>query len=846
MAALLNFAQRNLGAFRTVARRPGLAGCAAASFALAVGANTAVFSIVNALWLRPLQVAEPAQLVVAYTPSATSVDGGLVDAFQRRFQPALEHLAAFSGVTFELSSGGLMGDWTPVIAAGDGRPIRVRAVAHNYFNVLGVPVDGRTFRPEDDVFGAEPVAIVAKTYRARVSADGRYVATTSGPISVIGVVASAFAGARLGDQIDVWIPLGALSRFSGLAATNGGIQRLMPLTVVGRLQADTSLEVGQDQIRGVLGAKTELRRLRDVAFPLKATGDLRRQYDLLQALWLSAGLVLLLGCGNIASLFLARSEARAEEFAVRICLGSSRSGLVGLIVGEVSAIAAGGLVLGLLVRWFLLTGIGSLVLPSGLTVNSLDPTVDWRVFAFATFVAVLAGAVAISSTAWRATKFNVASREALIGSHSTPRSRRARQILLSGHVSFSMVLTIMALALLYQIGSAYSAGFGFNRAETLFVSVRPRLVQYARAATEADGTRRVADFVELLDRVRRIPKVKDVTWGPVLVQANEDPPPESRFVIDGQTRQLAVALRQAGPGYLTLLGASFGTGRDIAKDDATRAIDIGSLLRDPAFGKAMASGSIAPRPPGQNGYPSAVLDQRLANALWPGASPLGKRFAHGFANVTYEVVGVIREVRHGVLSDTVTPTLVTYQPLTPDTAGLDFVVLSNGQNDALRRAISGIVQQLFPEPALLHMNSADDILAIRTARQRLVLILMSSFAVIALTLGVVGIFGLVRETVSSTKRQLGIRSALGASAVELRMVVARGVLAPVVYGTAAGSVMCWQLASAFSSAIGGIGPGFSAYAVAACFMFVSSSVAAFLGATAIRNIEPGTLLRAQP
>lgn len=235
-----------LHARRSLVRRPGFSYVAVLSLALSVGANTAVFSIVNALSISPPAEDDPSRLAVVYSPVLASSRGEVFDHLRASAGPAIERLPGVAAVTFELSRTERFGDWRPVLRlATTGSTLRATAVAHDYFSVLGVAIVGRPFLPDEERRGADLVAVVSdrlwRQWRGEGSAPPEFVATTRGALRIVGVAPPRFHGPRVGDQTDVWIPFGVLDRFSDMLAVSE-MAPLMPVTASVRIQTGSTLE----------------------------------------------------------------------------------------------------------------------------------------------------------------------------------------------------------------------------------------------------------------------------------------------------------------------------------------------------------------------------------------------------------------------------------------------------------------------------------------------------------------------------------------------------------------------------------------------------------------------------
>ena len=810
------------------------------SLALAVGANTAVFSIVDALWLRPLPVLDPGRVIVAYQPVVSSADGAVTDAFQRRHQARLQELPAFSGMTFELQTAGNMGDWKPLVRLRDGRELRVRAVEHSYFEVLGVPVQGRMFGTADDAFGAPAMAIVSRRFLHEVLRDqtgpGLILPTTTEAVTIVGVVDSAFEGPRLGERTDIWIPLGALGRFSDVASSPG-IEPLMPLTVLARLRPGMSLRAAQEEVRSVLASDVALQPLKAVAFPLHSYGDQARQQTLVRSLTIIALLVLLLGSANLASLFLLRSESRRQAFALRFSLGASRREVMGLVLAEIALLGGLGFAMGLVLQDVLLRLIRSFALPSGLVIDSLQLSPNWRVVLFATIVTVIAMSVAIVTALRQTVQLNLTGRLATVGRSMTSRTLRLRQVLLAGHVSICVVLLTLAASVMSSLFELANKGVGFDADKTVFLRVRPRLAQYVDATRHEDPARRLDDYFRLLDRVKSLPGIVSATYGPQLLTSAEDSASSSLIVVNNHSWQLPIAFRAAGPGYLSTLGASFVMGRDLDETDRAQAFDIRAAFAARRMGQPAAG-------PASH----AVIDTTLAQTLWPDANPVGQVFAYGGLATPYEVVGLIRPVRHAVLSAHPTSTIVSYDRITNDsgTASFDLVIHLSGQPDRASEQIRGIVEEMFPDPAFLSIQSGAAILAVRTARERLTMSLLSWYALVSSALALVGIFGLVSHFVAAHQRELAVRTALGAQDRALRRFVMLRGLGPVAAGLAAGVALSVAVTRVVEASIPGLSPAHvTAYATSGMLVLVGAIVATRLGTRSLGRINVSSALAAE-
>jgi predicted permease len=829
-------------AFRALGRHRAFAVAAFVSIALAVGANAAVFSLVNALWLRPLPVREPERIVIPYRPPVVN-DGTLLDFHTILITERLETLDAFSAVTFELNTSGRMADWAPTVRlAAGGTPITAMPVAHDFFQTLGVAVRGRGFMPEEDRRGTAAVGIVSHNFwRTQLGgspdAIGTRLETTRGSLLIVGVADRSFRAARLGAHTDLWIPLGVLAQFSDLAA-GPLFERLLPLTVYARLQDGVSIDVAESQVRRALGGGATLRSLRSVAFQLRSEHDLERQSSLLRVLWVAALLVLLLGCANLAALLLARAESRRHELAVRLCIGATRRALARLILLEAGIVCAGGLLLGLIVSNWLLASLAALELPAGITVEALEARLDWRVTLFAGTVAVAATAIAALSALGHASRADLSVLLASAATTGTRLTLRARQGLLAAHVAFSVALLCGASTLLWSVHQALDADLGFAQAELLFVSLRPRLTQYT--SQNADD-RRWNDYAGLLERIGRLPAVRATSYGDPIFGALEDPPLTSVTTL-GSGHQLALSAYRVGPQYLSAVGARFVDGRDLVVADERRAVSPLDVLR--ARADAIQSGSPYKSP---NRTPTAVVDTTLARTLWPGERAVGKTLVRGRTGIRYEVVGLVESIRHDS-GGPESPSLFEFQPLREDdgSRGFHFAIRTHGPAAHARPAVLAVVRQVFSDPAHLRMSTAEAIVAETHAQELMGARVYSWFGVASAVLALAGIYGLITFLVLRQRREIGLRLALGASAPNLATMLILRVLKPVAAGVVAGLGMAIWLTRLLSTILVDIGaPHLPAYLLAALTFLLIALGVSLAGVSSFRRITTTELLRAE-
>lgn len=831
--------------FRRLARAPGFVIATIASLALAVGANTAIFSVVNALWLRPLPVREARQIVVPYYPVVHSIDGELLDDVRLPAARELAAAGAFEDVTYELNGAARTGDWRPVLRPAPGdTPIGTLAVAANYFAVLGVRIEGRSFSESEDQPGSDPAAVVSSRLWIRYVGDRPFVGgvsipTIRGPVPVIGVAPEGFHGPRLGDAVDLWITMGALGRLSEFAS-EPGLERLTPVTVFARLRPGVSLEAAEAEARSVLHTRTSLRRLRDVAFPLRSEGGLLRQRSLVQTLWAAAVLVLVLGCTNLAALFMARMVSHRQAMAIRLSLGGTRAHLVGMVAAEASVLAAAGLAAGLLFRAWLLRGVAALETSAGVAVATLDTGLDWRVAVFGGLTAVVALAIAAGGAAIQASRTSVGQLVSGSSFGGTRAHTRLRQLLLAAHAALAVALLVAAGALVSTVGRAFAADDAFARRDLIVASVRPSFLQYMNAP---DGpARQVRDIAGAIARLEALPSIDRVTHGDAPMRPHRPPEPTT-LIVDGRAVQTPIVRLEGGPGYLRAIGAPLIDGRDLSEPDIRESVAPREMMRFitlrrlPRFREPMPKG----------GRAFALVDATLAALLWPDGGGVGRSFIWKPLEITYTVTGIAAPMgRHprlpGVVPTMIAPQLLEhydgFRPL-----GLVMRAVQDGR--AHRVEIANLLRDVFPDAPILEVNTAAELLETEMAQERMGARIFSYYAVAAVMLALVGVYGLLAFLVRHSRLEFAVRFALGASHRSLAVLALLRVLVPVAAGAAIGIALSQVFGAALAARVVGLGeiPLWSAMAAAALFCLLSL-VSGLAAATGIGRAQPHETLRA--
>ena len=819
-------------ALRMLRRNPGFAATAVLSLALGIGANTAIFSLLNAVELRTLPVAEPRQLV-QFANTIPLWETGSAYAHNLFSYPQFELLQARattpSGIIGGTSVGRLSVGFggNSVLADGD-------ACTGNYFSVLGLtPQYGRLFRPEEDRADAS-VAVLADSYwrsrfGARTAMVGGAITIDRIPFTVVGIAPRGFAGLSVGGGPDIWVPLHALDRLQP-DASRWREPFASWMWMAGRLRPDVARERAQAEmdvlrrqflaeqlaVSGIGGMPNVRRFVRDghLALLPAATGvagGLRERYAFpLQLLMWVAGAVLLIACANLANLLLARASQRRREIAVRMAIGAGRGRLVRQLLTESAVLAAIGGALAVPLAWWggalmvRMISAGEAALPV-----SIAP--DWRVLAFAASVSLLTGMLFGLVPALRATGADPAP-AMKEGTHRAGLSSRAPdRFLVVAQVALSVVLISGAALFVRTLHKLWTVDMGYERENVLLFSVDAKLAGYP-------SDRAGAVYREILDKLRTLPGVQSASASAVRPVDDEFRLEDRVNVIDGRTlpeaEAIHVAWNSTSPGYFSTVMTPLLAGRDFA-------------LRDRVS---------APR--------VVIINQSLAGRAFPNGDPLG----HQLGEAT--VVGIAKDARYGGAREGLAPVL--YYPLIQHGPEQEyrwgFVSFElrygarGGLLDEVRRAVASIDPNLPVFRARTLVEQTEQALL----KERLLATLSSFFGALAVVLACVGLYGLMACAVARRGSEIGIRLALGARPGHIMRLVLGETLWLTLAGIAAGIPLALWAARYAKSVLFGIGPA-DPWAIAGAVAILTgvAAVAAYVPARRALSIDPGVAVRCE-
>jgi putative ABC transport system permease protein len=818
-------------AVRALKATPVVTAVAVLSLALGIGANTAIFSLVNALMLRTLPVAEPQRLVqVLAGTTRTSWTNPLWEELRGRDRAMFDGAFAYANQRFNLARGGETQYVWGVIASGD------------YFRVLGVPaILGRTFTPDNDVrtgSGTEhrQVAVIGYTFWQQHYGGGADVLGESIELdrvayTVIGVLGPEFTGVDQGTDDQIFIPLAAEPLMRGPAESAMDRRSWWWLRVMARLKADTTIDQATAALRGIQPQLREatippnwrpqdLPKYLKEPFTLRAAANgpngLGREYrDPLFLIMVVVAVVLLIACANIANLLLARASARRHELSVRVALGASAWRIARQLLAESALLSFSGTVIGLaFAQW----GARLLVVEmSGGDPVRLDVPLDWRVLAFtialATATTLLFGMV----PALRSMRVAPGDAMKQQGRAIVGESRFGLgSWLVAGQVALSLVLLVAAGLFLRTFSTLAHVRLGFDPDPLLIVNVGAK-----RSAV------RVPERNALYERLRlaaeAVPGVRSAALQSVtpLTNSSWDTLIENPAGLSLAESERDVHMNAVSPGFFATYGTPIVAGRDFTAQDT----------------------SAAPR--------VVMVNETFARKYFPGSSPLGRSVRNdprpGEMDRPMEIVGVVRDAVYESLRDAIPPTM--YMPMAQREdaePGTTLAVRAAAGSPALlTRALADALSRVDGDITLTFTPYRDTVRA-ATVQERVVAMLSAFFGGLALLLAGIGLYGVMSYAVSRRRTEIGIRMALGAGPASAVRLILRRAVSLVGLGILAGMLLSVWAAKfmAGSSLIYGLQPRDPlTFASAAIVLAVIGTAAGYLPARRASRIDPARVLR---
>jgi predicted permease len=793
-------------AARSLLRTPGFTIAAALTLAVGIGANAAIFSVFDAVLLGPLPYRDADRLTVVHEGTDTLIPANALHFREWRASTrSFENMALIGPTTYDLRG------------SGDATRINGARVTPSLFATLGVqPALGRVFTEEEDVPGRDNVVILShEIWTTRFGAErgvvGRIVTIDDTPHEIVGVLPRGFALPKLShlyalevavDRPEIWKPFAATPR--DLRPLNS-----FSYIAIAKLKPGVTAAQAHDDINAV---QRELARQAPEPAQFRATlvplSDqiVSRSRTALQLLLGVVAMVLVIACVNITNLLLARSGRRQREFSIRRAAGADPGRLLRQLVVESLVLSTVAGVVGLILATAFVRGIQ---LTAPVDVPRIDEAaLDWRSLIF-TFVVAIGSGLAIGLVpAWRAARSNAAEllRASSVLAATAASGGRLRSLLVGIEMAVSAVCVAAAALLLASFANLLAVDRGFETERVVAVDLVLAPPRYER-----DNALRF--LVLLTERTRALPGVTSVGVTDMLPLSGVS---TSAVMVEGvslpRPQRPGAMIRVADRGYFETMGITRRSGRLL--DDRDRN--------------------------------TAVIAARTAERLWPGQDPLGKRFRHGPDDSPWvEVIGVVNDARAVTLTEE--PPLLIYRPVDDYFYGLAALTVKTESDPVSAGAsLQRLVREMDPQLVVPTPRTMDSIVEASMAQQRFQMNVMTLLAAVAMFLAAIGIYGVVSQGVIQRRSEFGLRMALGSQRRQIRTLVLRRAMIPVLLGLAAGVAASVGVGQMLRTLLFGVSPtAFVPLAAAGISLAAVALVAALIPAGRATRIEPLEALRSE-
>lgn len=807
-------------AFRMLRKQPGFTAAAILTLGLGIGANTALFSVVNWLLFRPLPLDHPSQMTFLTAEQKGHYSNGFSYAnFEDIRQQSAE---VFSNVTsFDIGQAGLT-------AGNKTLPIMVAYVSGNFFASCGIqPEAGRFILPSEGATpGADPVIVLSYAYwTSRFGRDpaiiGSKAAVNGQPVTVIGIAPPDFHGPDQFLDTQGYLPMGMKTLEAGLPANFMSDRSMRSPILVARLKEGVSLEQARAVAAGIgdrlsaaypeVDAGMKLR-----VWPLTPTGlspnPAQNPVAMIGGTFLGlATLVLMLACLNVANMLLARATARKREMAVRSALGAPRGRLIRQMLAESVLLALFGCIAGALIGLAGSRAMSSVDLKTSFPF-AFDFRFDWRVFAYTFSIAAATGILAGIMPALRGSRLNLADALYESGRSATPAKQRLRSTLVVAQVAGSLALLVVAGLFTRSLAGAHLADLGFDPRHMLIMNIDPHEIGY----NEEQGRQ---FYTELLTRVRALPGVQSAAVAATIPTGevqNGGP-----IVIEGQPVDPGTSGPSAGynfvsTGYFQTMGIPLLRGRDVTDADHQKSPLV------------------------------AVINEEMARRYWPKDDPIGKHFSlKDDPKHAIEVVGLAKNSKTGDLVEGVTPFF--YAPITQHYSSLTFLqVRTFGPPEAVAPEITKEVEAIAPTMPVYGVRTMVE--SLKGVNGFLLFqlgaVIAGSLGILGLVLATIGVYGLISYTAGQRTREMGIRAAHGAQPGDILRLVLRDGGVIIGAGLVVGILLAFGLGNAVKGLLVGVGPGDPlTYVTVSVGLAAIGSVASYIPARRASKVDPMVALR---
>jgi predicted permease len=830
-----DFTQDLRYALRTLGKNPGFAIVAILTLALGIGANTAIFSLTDQVLLRRLPVQHPEELVILRSPGPSPGrnwnDGPGGTSFSYlAYKDLRNQNPVFSGLLARFST------QVSVVAQGSSELANGELVTGNYFTVLGVqPAIGRVLDAGDETApGANNVVVVSYGYwKRRFGLDSgildKQLAVNGHSLTVVGVSRAGFSGVQVGQDPDLFIPITLKAQMTpnwdGLADRDDHW-----LAMIGRVKP------GMSAARAEAGIAPTYAAMLQTESPAKKHDSKSRQEFLdrklildpgskgrpilqadtkgpLIALMGMVGLVLLIACANLASLLVARSEARQREIALRLALGAGRWRLVRQLLAESLVLAiAGGAAGVLLASWTL--GLIVRAIPQDSTTTGLSAQLDYRVLIFAATVSIVTGILFGLAPALRATRSSIQTvlREQGSNVSAGRENVRTRKFLLASQIALTVVLLAAAGLFAHSLLNLSRQDLGLHPDHVLQFSIAPELIGYTPEQT-------VAMVEQIRKGIQSLPGVRSASASeiPMLASSNSS----SNITVQGYKEQenenMDVDQDWVGPNFLSTMGAALLSGRDISETDSATAPNV------------------------------AIVNEKFVHRFFAGRNPIGQHFGFGGGDdvkIDVEIVGVTKDSKNVDLRQDIRPYVLVPYSHSSHFGDATFYVRTNQDPVSLATAIRKIVKDNDARLSVFDMRTltkqVDDIVF----TDRLVTYFSLALALLASLLAAVGLYGVMAYVVARRTREIGIRMALGASRGNVAGLVLREIATIAAVGLVIGLTAAYAVGRVMESLLFGVkAMDPIVFVVATLLLLVVATLAGWLPARSAASVDPMVALR---
>jgi predicted permease len=809
--------------FRTLRRNPGFAAIAILSLSLGIGANTAIFGLMDAVMLRVLPVRDAGRLVFVQTAGTAGRDGPPYPYFEllRDQARSFDAVAAFSPSNMEL------------VIDGGREQARGVWVSGNFYQLLGVaPILGRTLAATDDQMPGRGgpdggVAVISRAYwQQRFGGDsavvGRAVHIFEHTVTIIGVMPSEVMSLEPGRPVDIAVPIMLSDPVMMRDRTS------LWLEIVARFRPAVRTEQARAEANALFAAymagvriSPEIHKMlfdhMELTPASKGLGGLRTQFSQpLTAMMILAGLVLLAACANVANLMLARAAARQKEFAVRLAIGAGRGRLIRQTLTEALVLVGSGAALGIL---FAHQGEAALaaLFAEGRNRIVLDLSLNGRMLLFTLTVAVLSGLAFGMLPALRASRYDPAAglQSGSRGIAGNRLSLRLGRVLVITQVALSTVLLAGAGLFLRSLWQLESVDLGFTREGILTMEVTPERQLFG-------APQWLAEQAEVLERLRRIPGVRNASWATMNPMSGRDRGVVLEipgFVPRAETDKHA-HFAALSPGYFATLGVPLLLGRAFTVRDDSAAPKV------------------------------AILNETAARFYFGNTNPLGKKVR--FTNyprrdLVYEIIGVVKDVKHDSLREQ--PSRFIYLPIPQSVDRINRLALAvrcTGDAATFAAPVRSEVQVVRSTVLINNVSTIENQVRQSLRNERLVAALSTAFGALSLVLACIGLYGILAYAVTRRTSEIGIRMALGATKCGMVWLILREAMALAAGGIVIGAPAVLLLGRVSGALLYGVGHfDLPAFACALLVLFVFAALAGIVPARRAGHLDPMSALRCE-